>query len=79
MPEQQQKERELKAAFIQHLPERIISIGNDWIQLSQGIWNNTLLKKLCLKVQNLTGTSGGFGLINLSESSFSLEVYLAPS
>lgn len=76
MPEQQQKERELKAAFIQHLPERIISIGNDWIQLSQGIWNNTLLKKLCLKVQNLTGTSGGFGLINLSESSFSLEVYL---
>ncbi len=76
MPEQQQKERELKAAFTQHLPERIISIANDWAQLSQGAWDKTLLKKLCLKIQNLTGVSGRFGLIKLSESSFSLEVYL---
>lgn len=76
MPEQQQQERELKAAFIQHLPERITSIGTDWTELSQGPWSNNLLIKLCQKIQHLTGISGRFGLINLSESSFSLEVYL---
>jgi len=76
MSEQQQKEQELKAAFIQHLPERIHSIDNDWVSLSRGQWDMVQLKKLCLKIQNLTGTSGRFGLVNLSESSFSLEVYL---
>jgi PleD family two-component response regulator/EAL domain-containing protein (putative c-di-GMP-specific phosphodiesterase class I) len=76
MPEQQ-KERELKAAFIQHLPERINSIGNDWGRLSRGPWDDQLRNKLCRKLQTLTGSCGNFGLINLSESSFSLEVYLS--
>lgn len=76
MPERQQQERELKAAFIQHLPERILSIANDWDRLAHGAWDERLLRKLCQRLQNLTGDSGSFGLINLSESSFSLEVYL---
>lgn len=76
MSEKQQKEQELKAAFIQHLPERIHSIDSDWARLSQGTWDRDQLKKLGQKIQNLTGTSGRFGLAGLSESSFSLEVTL---
>ncbi|WP_428623487.1 response regulator [Sedimenticola sp.] len=76
MPEQLQIERELKAAFIHHLPERIITVNHDWSRLCQGEWDKTRLQELCQKIQSLTGTSGGFGLINLSESCFSLEVYL---
>ncbi|WP_052761122.1 response regulator [Sedimenticola thiotaurini] len=76
MPEQQQKEQELKAAFIQHLPERIHSVDSDWIELSQDTWDPVQLKKLHQKVQSLTGTSGRFGLARLSENSYSLEVTL---
>ncbi|MCW8943954.1 MAG: response regulator [Sedimenticola sp.] len=76
MPEKQEKERELKAAFIQHLPERIASINSDWAKLTSADWDKQQLAKLNQKVQGLTGASGRYGLINLSESSFSLEVYL---
>ncbi|MCW8891158.1 MAG: response regulator [Sedimenticola sp.] len=76
MPEKQEKERELKAAFIQHLPERITRINNDWATLTSGNWEKQSLAKLSQRVQSLTGASGRYGLINLSESSFSLEVYL---
>lgn len=76
MPEQQQKEQELKAAFIQHLPERIHSIDNHWNDLSQAAWDPVQLKKLRQKIQSLTGTSGRFGLAGLSDNSYSLEVTL---
>lgn len=76
MPEKEEKERELKAAFIQHLPERLTRIKGDWRQLSDSKWDPSQLKSLYRKVQNLTGASGQYGLISLSESSFSLEVYL---
>jgi PleD family two-component response regulator/EAL domain-containing protein (putative c-di-GMP-specific phosphodiesterase class I) len=76
MPEKEEKERELKAAFIQHLPERIASIKGDWGRLTSSEWDHLRLKNLYQKVQNLTGASGQYGLISLSESSFSLEVYL---
>lgn len=76
MPEQQQKEQELKAAFIQHLPERIHSIDSHWNELSQGTWDPVQLKKLRQKIQSLTGTSGRFGLARLSDNSYSLEVTL---
>ncbi len=76
MLEKQEKERELKAAFIQHLPERIASINSDWTKLTGANWDKQQTAKLNQKVQGLTGASGRYGLINLSESSFSLEVYL---
>ncbi|MDF1528595.1 MAG: response regulator [Sedimenticola sp.] len=76
MSDIQEKERELKAAFIQHLPARIASISRDWGELVIGNLDDEQLLKLYQKVQNLTGASGRYSLINLSESSFSFEVYL---
>ncbi|MEJ1409777.1 MAG: response regulator [Candidatus Sedimenticola sp. (ex Thyasira tokunagai)] len=73
----QEKNRELKDAFLSHLPERIANFQNEWQGLCKGEWNLSKLEQLFQKIQELSGTSGRFGLIQVSESAFSLEVYLS--
>ncbi len=73
----QEKNRELKDAFLNHLPERIANFQNEWQGLCEGEWNLSKLGQLFQKIQELSGTSGRFGLIQVSESAFSLEVYLS--
>lgn len=75
MPEQQ-KERDLRQAFIQHLPERLSSIESDWRQLTQQAWDRRRAETLYQKIQGLMGASGQCGLVNLSESALSLELLL---
>lgn len=76
MPKQQ-KNRKLKEAFIQHLPERIIDIKEKWGDLCQREWETTRLKHLYTKAQDLAGASGRFGLIEISESLFMLETFFS--
>ena len=77
MQEQQGKARDLKAALLQHLPERLNQIAGDWATLCQNSWDSELANRLHQRLQNLSGTSGRHGLIGLSESSLSLEMMLA--
>ncbi len=66
---------DLKQAFLRHLPERIGAIEENWSMLNSGDWNQVKLSRLFQRIQDLAGSSGKFGLIEVSESVFSLEQY----
>lgn len=76
MPDQQ-KNGDVKAAFIQHLPKRIFNIKKEWDDLCQRGWDKPRLKHLYTRAQDLAGASGRLGLIEVSEGLFMLETYLS--
>lgn len=66
---------DLKQAFLRHLPERIGAIEENWGSLIRDEWNKAKLTRLFQRIQDLAGSAGKFGLIQVSESVFSLELY----
>lgn len=66
---------DLKQAFLQHLPERIGAIEENWNSLSREGWDHLKLTRLFQRIQDLAGSAGKFGLVQVSESVFSLELY----
>ncbi len=77
MSDQIDTTRELRDAFIQHLPDRITKIHQHWKGLSEGGWNSEKLQQLFSRIQDLSDACGRFGLIELSEKVFALETYLS--
>ncbi|MET0103267.1 MAG: response regulator [Sedimenticola sp.] len=77
MSDQIKQSDELKEAFIEHLPERISSIEKTWNELSEQGWNQDLFQQFFMRVQNMAGSCGKFGLIELNESIFALETFLS--
>ncbi len=67
--------RELKQVFLKHLPERIAAVEDNWRQLRQEGWEWSRLERLFQRLQDLAGSAGRYGLIQVSESAFSLETY----
>lgn len=72
-----EKNRELKEAFLKHLPERVANLQKEWKQLCEGEWNPSKMADLFQKIQELSGAGGRFSLMQLSESALSLEAYLS--
>ncbi len=70
-----QQGSDLKQAFLRHLPERIGAIEDNWNGLVSSGWNKGKLNQLFLRIQDLAGAAGKFGLIQVSESVYSLEQY----
>jgi diguanylate cyclase (GGDEF)-like protein len=66
---------DLKQAFLRHLPERVGAIEENWFSLTSEGWSPTKLARLFQRIQDLAGSAGKFGLIQVSESVFSLEQY----
>jgi len=66
---------DLKQAFLRHLPERIGAIEENWNILNNEGWSQVKLSRLFQRIQDLAGSSGKFGLIEVSEKVFSLEQY----
>ncbi|MES9881421.1 MAG: response regulator [Sedimenticola sp.] len=73
----QNKNRELKDAFLNSLPERVANLQSEWQTLCEEDGDASQLWQLFQKIQELSGTSGRFGLIKVSESALSIEVYLS--
>ncbi|OOZ37227.1 response regulator [Solemya velesiana gill symbiont] len=77
MSDQINQSAELKEAFIEHLPERISSIESSWEELCRTGWSKNKFQQLFSRIQDLAGSCGKFGLIDLNENVFSLETYLS--
>lgn len=77
MSDNNSKNRELKQAFIQHLPERIAALEGSWQKLLANPWEQTGAEQIYGRIQELAGSSGKYGLIELNEALFSLEIYLS--
>lgn len=74
---QQTKGAELKQAFANHLPKRLALVRRRCRELCNDAWDMHTLSSLYDDVQTLAGSSGTYGLVEVSEQLFSLEVYLA--
>ncbi len=66
-----------KDAFVQQLPKRVAAIEDIWAKISDGNWDQRQLDALYERVQEISESSKTFGLFQLNESVFSLEVYLS--
>jgi diguanylate cyclase (GGDEF)-like protein len=70
-----QQGSDLKQAFLRHLPERIGAIEENWNNLASAGWDQPKLAPLFQRIQDLAGSAGKFGLIQVSQSVYSLEQY----
>jgi len=70
-----QQGSDLKQAFLRHLPQRIGAIEENWNDLTSAGWDQGKLSRLFHSIQDLAGSAGRFGLIQVSESVCSLEQY----
>jgi diguanylate cyclase (GGDEF)-like protein len=77
MPDTENKNSELKEAFIHHLPERVASINDTWHRLCKKKWDREKSERLYQRLQDLAGSCGKFGLISVSDSVLSLDVFLS--
>lgn len=66
-----------KDAFVEQLPKRIAAIEDIWAKISDGDWDSRQLDALYERIQEISESSKAFGLYQLNESVFSLEVYLS--
>ncbi len=71
----QERDSDQKQAYLRHLPERIGAIEENWSSLYNESWNQAKLTRLFQRIQDLAGSAGKFGLIQVSESVYSLEQY----
>lgn len=78
MPDlQQTKNAELKASFIRLLPKRLGIIEQECHSLCHEAWEMGALGDFYDEIQHLAGSAGNFGLLEISDRLFSIEVYLA--
>ena len=77
MSDQNNQNAEMKEAFIEHLPDRITNLEKSWEELCRKGWNRKQFQQLFTRIQELAGSCGKFGLIDLNESVFALETYLS--
>ncbi len=68
---------ELRESFKRLLPRRLAAVKELCNNLCHNEWNTMDLERSYHAIQNLAGSSGNFGLVEVSDSLFSLEVYLA--
>lgn len=64
-------------AFERELPDRLATIVERWHRMIQGGWSLAEAEKLYERVTDLAITSSEQGLLQVSESALSLEVYLS--
>ena len=74
---QQNRQAQLKQAFAEHLPQRIASVQRRTIAMWEGGWDINTLHLIYSEIQQLAGSSGGYGLVRASDKLFALEVYLS--
>ncbi len=69
--------KKLKNQYLIQLPEKINAIKDDWSILKKE-WKHEYITQLHRNVHNLIGTSGTFGLSNLSTMAREIETLLKP-
>lgn len=75
---QQSRDPQLKRAFHQHLPRRLASVQRRLRALGEAGWDINTLALIYSEIQQLAGSSGKYGMVEVSEKLFALETYLAP-
>ncbi len=75
---QQSRDPQLKRAFHQHLPRRLASVQRRLRALAEAGWDINTLALIYGEIQQLAGSSGKYGMVEVSEKLFALETYLAP-
>ncbi len=73
-----QQAAELRRAFLRHLPKRLETLRKRGYRLCTQGWDVNALSVLFREIQTLAGTSGRYGLLDLSEHLFALESLLTP-
>ncbi|MDX1569167.1 MAG: EAL domain-containing protein [Xanthomonadales bacterium] len=74
---QQNREAQLKQAFQKHLPQRISAFQRRLITLCEKGWDINTLHLTYMEIQNLAGSAGNYGLVDVSNKLFTLEQFLA--
>ncbi|MBK8284478.1 MAG: EAL domain-containing protein [Ahniella sp.] len=69
---------EHKQAFLKFLPKRLDTLTKRGRRLLMGGWDINALNVLFQEVQTLAGASGRYGLVDVSELLFAIELNLAP-
>lgn len=69
---------EHKQAFLKFLPKRLDTLVKRGRRLLMGGWDINALNVLFQEVQTLAGAAGRYGLVDVSELLFAIEVNLAP-
>jgi chemotaxis protein histidine kinase CheA len=69
--------KKLRIQYVIQLPEKMDAIKDDWSILKIE-WKHECITRLHRNVHNLIGTSGTFGLSNLSTMARELEILLKP-
>lgn len=70
---------EHKQAFLKFLPKRLETLVKRGRRLLMGGWDINALNVLFQEVQTLAGAAGRYGLVDIAELLFAIEVTLAPS
>jgi len=66
-----------KDTFLLQLPQRMAAIEENWEILRKGEWDTEELEKLYKRLREVSEASSRFGLYQLNENVFSVEVYLS--
>jgi len=64
---------DLRSIFFDHLPKRVLAIEESWNELTEGGWDKHAASRLFLRLQDMSGAAGKFGLIRVSEVLLALE------
>ena len=71
------KHNETSNLFLQHLPERFLTIERGWLAVKSAIGEKQLQRSLLTHIQDLVGSSGKAGLVDISENAYTLESLLS--
>ncbi len=63
--------------LLTRVPQHITAIKDEWAALSRGTWDSKRFEQLFRRVQGLGEATGRAGFGEISESAFSLEIYLS--
>lgn len=66
-----------REGFLRQLPQRMAAIEENWSDLKNQAWSTSTLEKLYGRVREVSEASSRFGLRQLNENVFSVEVYLS--
>ncbi len=76
--EETQQSAELRQAFLRHLPKRIDVLRRRGSRLCSEGWDINALSMLYQDAQALAGASGKYGVLDVSEQLYALELLLEP-
>lgn len=76
--EESQQSAELRQAFLRHLPKRIDVLRRRGRRLCSEGWDINALSMLYQDAQALAGASGKYGVLDVSEQLYALELLLEP-